>query len=361
MSIERRSPLAATYREAGAEFATVRGCRLPERFSDVVAECRAVRQAAGVLDRSDRAHLAATGADAKDFLHRMLSNDVHRLQPGQGCYAALLNAQGQMQADLYVFQMEDHLLLETGFPLKDRLRGTLDNYVIADDVTLEDRSQPLAALSVEGPAAGKLLRAAGAARLPAQELDHARVTLGGGPVLVVRLSETGEEGYRLIFAVEYAQALWDALAARREAVPWQPVGCAALNILRIEAGIPWYGVDMDERTLPPEAGLEARAISYNKGCYVGQEIIERVHSRGHVNRRLTGLVLSGESLPGAGARLVSNGKDVGYLTSAVRSPTLRHPIALGYVRREYLQPGTRLSLEGGTAEVAGLPFYSPPK
>jgi folate-binding protein YgfZ len=131
-------------------------------------------------------------------------------------------------------------------------------------------------------------------------------------------------------------------------------------VLRTEAGIPWYGFDMDERTLPPEAGLEARALSYTKGCYLGQEIMERIRSRGQVNRRLTGLLLHTDSLPAPGANLTAEGKNVGSITTAVDSPALGRPIALGYVRREYLEAGTKLAVEnGGTAEVATLPFYPP--
>ena len=138
----------------------------------------------------------------------------------------------------------------------------------------------------------------------------------------------------------------------------KPVGHAALNILRTEAGIPWYGAELNEQTLPPEAGLEQRAISYTKGCYLGQEIVERIRSRGHVNRKLVGLVLGGASLPAAGAKLRRDGKEVGHVTTAVHSPTLGRAIALGYVRREHLEPGTRLEVEGGgTAEVTTLPFY----
>jgi len=183
------------------------------------------------------------------------------------------------------------------------------------------------------------------------------VKLGDAPTLILRVSETGEEGFRLIFVVEYAQNIWDALAAVQQVAPWKPVGHAAWNILRTEAGVPWYGVDMDERTLPPEAALEARALSYSKGCYVGQEIIERIRSRGHVNRRLAGLRLQG-ARPAAGAKLLREGKEVGVLTTVVESPTLGGAIALGIVRREQLEPGTRLEVEGGgAAEVAALPFY----
>lgn len=365
MSEERRPPLEATYRELGAEFAVARGCVLPERFAAVAEECRAVRELAGVIDRSDRAYLTAAGPDAKRFLQAMLSNEVKEIAPGQGRYATQLNAQGQMLADLYLLAMPDHVLLETDWLLKDKLREVLERHIIADEVELADRSDELAALSVEGPAAGKVLAAAGAVALPGKECNHTWVELAppspgqaGTPVLVVRLSETGEEGYRLIVVVEYAQNLWEALKSAQQRVPWKPVGRAALNILRTEAGIPWYGVDMDERTLPPEAGLEARALSYTKGCYLGQEIIERIRARGHVNRKLVGLLFSGEALPALGAKLLKDGKEAGWITTAVDSPTLRRKIALGYVRREFLASGTQLEVEsGGTAETTELPFY----
>ena len=358
MSDERRSPLEAAYAALGAALVAVRGCRLPERFTATADECRATRAVAGVFDRADRVHLTANGRDAKDFLHRMLSNDVNGLAPGQGCYAALLNPQGQMMADVTALVMPDHILLETDISAFERAKVTLEKFIIADDVTVEDRSQHLAALSVEGPEGWKLLIAAGGAPLPGEHLHHGRVKLGGAPALVVRVSESGEEGFRLIFAVEYAQNIWEALVAQQQKVRWTPCGHAALNVLRTEAGVPWYGVDMDERTLPPEAGLEARALSYTKGCYVGQEIIERIRSRGHVNRRLCGLFLSGGSLPPAGAKLRREGKDAGTITTAVESPTLGRSIALAYVRREHLEPGTRIEIEGGgTAEVTPLPFY----
>lgn len=359
MSAERRPALEASYRALGAAWIETRGCLLPEHFGDVRTECRAVREAAGVLDRTDRAYLTAAGPDAVRFLHGMVSNDVKGLTAGQGCYATQLTALGQMVADLYLFRMDDHLLLETDWLLRGPLHETLEKHVIADEVELSDRSQQLGALAVEGPQSGRLLTTAGAVALPGKEFDHAWVTLGETPVLAARLSETGEEGYRLIFAVEHAQNLWDALVAQQARVPWKPVGQAAFNILRTEAGLPRFGADMDERTLPPEAGLE-RALSYTKGCYIGQETIERIRSRGHVNRQLTGLALRGDSLPAAGAKLLLDAKEVGWITTAVESPTLGG-IALGYVRREHRVPGTVLMVEsGGAAEVVALPFYRGP-
>jgi len=361
VSEERRSALEATLGSLGAKFGSQRGCRVAERYGDVEAEVRAVRTGAGVIDRTDRAFLTASWPDAVSYLHRMTSNEVSGLEPGQGRYALQLDAQGHIIADFHLLRMDDHLLLETDWLRRGPLRAVLEKYIVADDVEMADASEQLAELQVEGPQAGKLLETAlSQGVLPGAELNHAWVRFGETPVLVVRVSETGEEGYRLIFVVEYAQNVWEALEAQRRAVDWKPVGHAALNILRTEAGLPWYDADIDERTLPPEAGLEQRAISYTKGCYLGQEVIERIRSRGHVNRKLTGLRLSMDrsALPPAGTKLLFEGKEVGLITTAVHSPTLGAAIALGYVRREHLEPGTKLSVEsGGTAEVTALPFY----
>lgn len=359
--MERRSPLHATYESRGAKFVPYQRCLVPEVFTGLADECAAVRQAAGVIDRSARAFLIATGADHVDFLHRMLSNDVKDLEAGQGNYSLLLTAQAHIVADLYLWRMDDHMLLETHWATRDKLRETLERYIIADDALLEDQSDRLTVLSVEGPRAAALLAAAGAQTLPGKEFNHTWVILSEQtPVHVARVSQTGSEGYELIFLTEFAQNVWDALTAAGSQVPWKPVGLAALNVLRTEAGIPWYGVDMVETTLPPEAGLETRAISYTKGCYLGQEIIERIRSRGHVNRKLAGFFIEGDGVPAAGTKLVAEGKEVGEITTAVHSPTLNRVIALGYVRSEQLLPHNRLELSsGGIAEVTSLPFPRP--
>ena len=344
---------------AGAKFASVRGVRVVESYGDVAAEVRAVREAAGVIDRSDRAYPTASGPDAASFLHRMTTNEINGLASGQGRYGLQLDAQGHIVADFYSLRMDDHILLECDWARRTALLEVLDKHIIADDVEVSDASEQLASLAVEGPQAERLLKAAlSQGVLPGNEMNHAWVRFGETPVLVARLGETGEVGFRLIFVVEYAQNVWDALEAQSRHVDWKPVGNAALNVLRTEAGIPWCGAELSEQTLPPEAGLEARAISYSKGCYLGQEIIERIRSRGHVNRKLVGLKLESASLPAAGAKLRREGKDAGMVTTAVHSPTLGRAIGLGYVRREHLEPGTKLEIEGGgAAEVAALPFY----
>ena len=362
MTDPHRSPLHDTLESLGAQFAPVEGCLRAERFTSVEEECRAVREAAGILDRSGRGFLAATGPDAARFLHGMVTNLVQELKPGEGNYSCHLNTQGHIIADFHLLAMPDHFLLETNFSLVEPLRASLEKYIIADDVELNDFRQKLSAISVQGPEAGKLLTAAGASSLPAAEYGHAWTDLGKTPVLTVKLSETGEEGFRLIFVPDNAEKIWQALTARQTEIPWKPAGHAALNVLRTEAGIPWYGAELTEQTLLPEARLEQRAINYDKGCYLGQEIIERIRSRGNVNRLLCGFFLEADTLPTPGTKLHKDDKDVGWITTAVHSHTLGRNMALGYLRRKHTQPGTNLSLAGGgNAEVTPLPFYPKPR
>lgn len=360
MTQERRSCLHDQLEAAGARFFSRAGCLLAAGYSSVEEECRAVRSAAGVIDRTDRGFLTATGKDAARFLHGMVTNEVQTLKPGQGNYSCHLNTQGQIVTDFHLLAMPDHYLLATGTGYVTPLQQALDRYIIADEVELADRSAQLAALSVEGPHSGSLLQASGAASLPTEECQHAWRELGGTPTLIVRLSETGEEGYRLIFVPANAENIWNTLREQRETVPWEPVGFEALNVLRTEAGIPWMGAELTEKTLPPEARLEERAISYTKGCYIGQEIVERIRSRGNVNRLLCGFLWEGETLPATGSKLLVKEKEVGWITTAVHSPTLGRAIALGYLRREHSEPGTEISVAGGgTAKVTELPFPRP--
>lgn len=357
MTDPHRSPLHDTLESLGAQFAPVESCLLAERFTSVEEECRAVRETVGIFDRSGRGFLAATGPDAARFLHGMVTNLVQELNPSEGNYSCHLNTQGHIIADFHLLAMPDHFLLETNSSLAEPLRASLEKYIIADDVELSDFRDKLSALSVQGPEAGKLLTAAGASSLPAAEYGHAWTDLDETPVLIVKLSETGEEGFRLIFVPANAERIWQALTANQDEVPWRPAGHAALNVLRTEAGIPWYGAELTEQTLPPEARIEQRAINYDKGCYLGQEIIERIRSRGNVNRLLTGFFLEADTLPAPGTKLRKDDKNVGWITTAVHSPTLGRNIALGYLRRKHTAPENQLTLAGGgTAKVTQLPF-----
>lgn len=356
------SPLRQALASAGARFSTDSAREFVERFGDDVgAEYRAVREAAGLLDLSYRRKVVVAGSDRTAFLQGMLSNDVASLQPGQGCRAAFLTVQGRLVADLRLYARADTFLLDADPEAAAGLVPGLEKHLIADDVEMTDVTAETVTLSIQGPKADQVMRAVSDA-LPAmsRQFDHADITVTGEVVTVARVHDAAAFGYELFVPVTAGPEVWRAVLERGAPHGLRPVGRAAFEILRVEAGIPWYGVDMDASRLVLEVGLED-AVSTTKGCYLGQEVVERTSARGHVNRKLTGLRLAEGAVPARGAAIHVDGKDVGVVTSAVDSPALGRPIALGYVRREHLTPGTRVmvSVTGGevVAEVTALPFH----
>ncbi len=354
-----QSPLAAWHTAHGAVVTDDRGISLPECFADIEHEYRAVRDAAGLIDLSFRVQVGASGEDRVSFLQGMLSNDVESLQSGQGCPATLLTDQGRIVADLRVYALEDSLMLDLDARVKDKTVAALERFIIADDVELADLSADQTTIGVQGPLASRLLEAAGVSPGLTEDCQHAAARLAETAVRVVRVSETGQDGYAILVPRPQAEAVWQTLIEAGRPLGACPVGLGALNMLRIEAGIPWYGVDMDEDRIVLEVGLD-HALSFNKGCYLGQEVVERASARGRVNRKLSGLLVQGTEPPQSGDKLFSDTREVGWITSAILSPRFGRPIALGYVRREHLEPGTQLRIDrNGTpmiAEVAVLPF-----
>ena len=353
------SPLADAHISRGARVAEYHGALVPTRFSGAVAEHQAARQSAGVFDFSFRAQFAVKGDDRARFLHRIVSQDIKSLSPGQGAYATLLNAQGHILADFRVYCTPDNFLIDSDADLRDKTMQALARYIIGDRVQLE--AVQMFALAIQGPKSHAFLEKALHADLPQlQEYGHVITTCAGMPVRVVRATSTGEEGYELWAEPKDSAGIWEAIVAHASIDGVLPCGTEALESLRIEAGIPRYGPDMGEDTLPLEAGLLG-ALSFNKGCYVGQEIVERARSRGHVNWKLSGLFVEGATVPAPGEKLLSAGKEIGEVTSACASPTLERNIALAYLRREVAEAGTKLAMASGTnAEVTSLPFYKRP-
>lgn len=354
-----RSPLADLARELGATLRRRSGVELPEKFTSLESEYAAARGAAALFDLSLRAGLRFRGADRQSFLHNLLSNDVASLGPGRGCYATLLTQQSKVVADAYVFCGEQSLRLDLDRGRKDRAREHLEKLLVAEDVEIDDTTDAEAVLGVAGPRAADVLRAAGAAA-PTADLDHLDTRIGGVAAWVARVDWTGDPGFELVVAVAEAEATWQALLTAGEPLGMVPAGMAAFEVLRLEAGVPWPGIDFDESHLVLEAGLD-RGISFTKGCYLGQEMVERASSRGHVNRRLVGLRIDGSAVPPIGARLLQAGAECGRITSAAFSPHVGSPIALGYVKRGFYEPGSRLDVEVGAltepAAVTPLPFY----
>ena len=354
-----KTPLATWHTVHGARLIDDRGVELPERFTDPVEEYRAVREKVGLIDLSFRSQIRMTGEDRVDFLQGMVSNDVKALKPGNGCPATLLTEQGRLVADLRVYALEGCFLLDVDARIKDRVIETLSRFIIADDVEMEDLCEAQTTVALQGPLASQVLVAAGATVSLGNEFQHCATVVGDVPVCMIRISDTGKEGYEILAPCAQMETVWRALLKAGEGVGLQPIGLTALNILRIEAGIPWYGIDMDERRVVLEIGFD-QAISFKKGCYLGQEVVERATARGHVNRKLSGLIVQDENSPAQGDKVFHDGQEVGWVTSVAQSPRLGKPIALGYIRREHLAQGTQLRIDRqGTpmiAEVTTLPF-----
>ena len=371
----------------GARFAELNGAEMVNDYGDWLAEYAALRQSAGVLDLSFRSRICLTGADRVRFLHGQVTNDVKRLRVGEGCYAAVTTNKGKMESDLNIFCLADELLLDFEPGLTRKISQRLEKFIVADEVQVVDVAADYGLLSVQGPKAEEVVSMIGLIgrdALPRVQADQqvgptilkiSDATLG--EIYLVnhpRLAsfplpaKRGEgenmlSGFELFIPHSSLGAMADKLIAAAKQIGGRACGWQAFDTARIEAGIPRFGADMDETILPLECGIENNAISYKKGCYIGQEVINRIHSFGHVAKELRGLRLTDdlESLPQRRDKLFYQGKEVGYITSAVKSPDYGN-IALGYVRREANQIGTGLILKTVTGErtvkIVSLPFVS---
>ena len=347
--------LAEAARARGATLGEFHGVLLAASYGDVEREWRAAREGAVVFDASFRSSAMATGSDRVAFLHGMLSNDVKSLREGQGLYAAMLTQSGKVVADARVYAEADRIALDAFVWSLDDLLAALEHHLVADDVELTRPADDVPLLGVEGPFARAVLAEALGLELPGQPFAHAPVAFQARSLRVACVSEIGGEGFLVRGDPAAALPLFDAC---REAGA-VPIGTTALDVLRVEQGVPWPKVDMDENVLIMEAGLD-RAISFTKGCYLGQEVVERVAARGHVNRKLVGLVIEGETAPAHGAAVRSGDSEAGMVTSAVRSFAVGRPIALAIVHRKFLEPPARFAVEVGGRPVAAvaaeLPF-----
>ena len=309
-------------------------------LADTTADAlRAMTEACALVDRSERGKLALTGGEAKEFLHGQVSNDIEGLEPGTGCYAAFLTPKGKMLGDLRVLDTGDELLLDCERVALQELFNMIRRFKLGRDVELHKRTLESALFSLIGPRARAV-----AGDVPAEEHAHRTAELGGA---AVRLIAT-DLGVDVLCAAEDAEAVRAALLDAGAV----PADADAAEIRRVETGRPRYGVDLDDSVIPQEAGLNERAVSFTKGCYVGQETVARLHYRGKPNRHLRGLRLDGPVE--TGEALVLGEREVGRLGSVVESPTLGW-IALALVRRE-AEPGAELRAGERTATVVELPF-----
>jgi folate-binding protein YgfZ len=307
------------------------------------AEFQALLSACGVYSLEWRAKISLTGGDRVRWLNGIVTNNVRDLAPGHGVYAFLLNAQGHIQADLYVFQRGESLLVDTELSQRETILQWFDHYIIADDVEVTDISDKLTAVGLTGPESRSVLERGGIAVPDLSYLQFADTQWNGVTCSVLHSGEEAKDSWQVWIDPAHVRDLQEGLVKAGA----KPVGAAALNLFRISRGIPQFGQDIRERDLPQETGQE-RALNFTKGCYLGQEIVERIRSRGAIHRNFTAFAVEGP-LPAPGAKIQAEEKEVGEITSGATLPLPggNRTVALGYVRRE----AATKELHAGTARL----------
>jgi folate-binding protein YgfZ len=357
------SPLQEALRSKGASGSQgtdereYRGVITAAVFSNVHEEFAALLSSCGVYDVGFRGRIFLTGGDRLRWLNGMVTNNIRDLKAGQGVYAFLLNPQGRILGDMNIYNEGESLTVETDRSQMENILATFDHYIIMDDVEVVDISGRWTALGVAGPKARAVLNAAGIAVPELQPLQThvARCECDCACVecTVVRGEDEQLESYEIWLGPENVFKTWQALIAAGA----KAVGSNALEMRRIAAGVPLYGVDIRERDLPQETE-QMRALNFNKGCYVGQEIVERIRSRGNVHRTFAGFLMDGAAEVASGAKIIAGEKEVGEITSVAVVPTSSgaRTFALGYIRREVGVPGREVTIDAAHATVAKLPF-----
>ena len=323
------------------------GAQTPAVFSSAAEEFAALRSGCGIFDLGWRAKLVVTGRDRTRWLNSMVSNNIRDLASGHGVYSFLLNPQGHILGDMYVFIRGESFLIDSDRAQAGKLAQLLKKYIIMDQVVLSEAGEGvITALGLEGPQSKEVLVRAGLEPSEMQPLEVEDRMWSDIPFSLVR---TLQGGYVIWLSPDNAGAMWEALAAAGAT----PVGAEALETWRIACGVPRYGVDIRERDLPQETGQE-QALNFSKGCYIGQEIVERIRSRGGVHRQLAGFSFAGQAPP-AGSKIERDGRELGEITSVALLPS-GEAMGLGYLRREVGGPGTAIEVGGVQATVCELPF-----
>jgi folate-binding protein YgfZ len=350
------TPLAALHRAAGATMGTWFGCDLPDDWGDAREEQRFANESVALIDKNYRTYFGLAGPDRVRYLNAILTNNIKDLTDGQGTISLLLNAQGRILAEIETFAGArggaDELFCVSYRMIRERLAEVIEKYIIMDDVTLADETGKFGTLALEGPAAAEVVRElTGIALTELPELGWRQVRVGAIPSRLVKRSPAGIAGAEFVAARGELESLWNILLESARKHGGGPMGCKALSAQRLVQGIPWFGYDFGEKQIPHEAGLELSHISYTKGCYTGQEIVERVRSRGQVNRRRVELLFSGDGVPDSGMELTIDGKSVGFVTRAAQSWFPPAILGMGYIGKENRALGTKLNWSGGTATV----------
>jgi aminomethyltransferase len=340
---------------AGGRMGEYLGAETAMAFGDPAVEFRQLREGCAVYDLGWRAKILVTGGDRVRWMNGMVTNNIRDLGVNSGNYNFLLSPQGRIQADMYIYNRGEYLLVDTALWQAGKVLEVFDKFIIMDDVEVSDASDKLTGLAVQGAGARAGLAKAGFQSTELQPLKVVDAVWGEVGYSITRMASNLSETYELWMSRENLPAAWDALTVAGAV----PAGMDALEMFRVWAGVPRYGQDIRERELPQETEQD-QALHFSKGCYVGQEIVERIHARGLVHRTFSGFVVDGGP-PEPGTKIVSEGKDVGYITSALLVPLngSSKTLALGYIRREVGTPGTVVQAGEASATVSGLPFTAP--
>jgi folate-binding protein YgfZ len=348
------TPLAGMHRRAGAKMGVWFGCALPDDWGDAREEQRFAHERVALIDKNYRACFTFSGPDRVRYLNAILTNNIKDLGNGQGVVSLLLNAQGRILAEIETFADGEKLFCISYLMIRERLVEVLEKYIIMDDVIFSDDAEKFGTLALEGPRAADVVKEVTGLDLNSlpelgwvEVVVSARMSDGAIPCRLVRRFAGGE----FIVERDKLEALWDVLLQATRRHGGGPMGYKALSAQRLVMGVPWFGYDFGEKQIPHEAGLESSHISYTKGCYTGQEIVERVRSRGQVNRRRVELLFAGEGVPENGADLTADGKAVGYVTRAARSWYPPCVLGMGYLGKEHRGVGAKLQWSGGSATV----------
>ena len=320
--------------------------------TETLSQYDAVVHAVGLIDLSDRGKIEVTGPDRVSFLHSMISNEVAGLPEYAGRYGTFLTARGKMVSDFYYYRFPDFLLLDIDRSLLTKLLGELEKYIIMEEVDLSDVSAGYSHFSLQGPESPKLLQDLFGESGPQEGFEIQQLDQPGGHVWLIRRPDLADQGFELVCPAQMGSDLHAAIQQKGVALEMQELDEESWNVLRTEAWIPRFGIDMDETRYPMEARLD-RAISLTKGCYLGQEVVAKATHIGGVNNLLMGLKLDGGAPPAQGARVLNEeGKEIGSVTSAVLSPRLDCPIAFAYLKRGFASAGSRCRVELSDGEAA---------
>ena len=363
----KQSLLHLQHEILGAHFQPVGDWEMPEHYGTATEEHLAVRKSVGIADLSHRGLLRITGDDRIKWLQSLISNDILSLTTGQGLYSAFMDHKGKMLSYFRVLMLEESIVLEDTGEVGDITYQNLRKFLLfGTKAKMENCLESWGILLISGPSAPALIKQAFSIDMTdAKPLSFQTSDIEGHVAIFAKTEETGEQDIEILIPKDGLRPAWEQIWSIGKSFDLQAVGTSALQSLRLEAGIPKVGPDLNERIVPPEANLEGKAFSLTKGCYPGQEVVARMDTYGAVKRRLVGLLIDSteNQLPAPGAKLFSGEREVGWVSSAAYSPILGKPVALGFPLRDFTKPQTELSVEvegeRRTAMVESLPFTLP--